>query len=301
MALGGSSSVTYPYAKSPQQLEIGGVPLELVEAQGTLSKTLDACTLAAAGTVSSAGDINGTAAITLGACTLAATGTVEVQGQLSRTLAAATLAATGTVEVQGQLSRTLGAATLAATGTVEVQGQLSRTLGAATLAAAGTVASGSVNGTAAITLGTCTLAAAGTVSGVGVASKSGGGTKDKRDDGLLYTIAPPSQRELRVRPKRGQGRSVCTCRPGVLADRCQTAATSRGRSLGTVTGCREILSHFAHQHSQARTRIAPTMDRSLCPLGGIGWQRARRAPVLRAWALTQQQADDSDAVLAAMQ
>ena len=133
---------------------------------GTLSQTLGALTISAAGTV----ETHGTASPTLGALTAAATGTVSVSGSLSSTLGAATLAGTATVEIAGSLSATLGALTLSATGTVGVagiEGSLSQTLGAATLAGTGAAA---IAGQASASLGALTLAGTGTVSVSGTLS-----------------------------------------------------------------------------------------------------------------------------------
>jgi len=124
---------------------------------GTLSATLGALTLTAAGTV----DIAGTASPTLGALTSSAAGALDIAGALSSSLGAATLSATGTVEIAGTLSTSLAAATLSAAGTVEdpeTFGELAATLGAVTLSAS---ASLDVTGTAAPLLGSLTLSATG--------------------------------------------------------------------------------------------------------------------------------------------
>jgi hypothetical protein len=98
---------------------------------------------------------------TLGALTVSAAGAVAVKGTLTGTLGAATLAATGTVgstPATGSLSATLGVLTVSATGAVAVKGTLAGTLGALTVSAAG---AGAVHGAVSATLGSLTLTAQG--------------------------------------------------------------------------------------------------------------------------------------------
>ena len=71
-----------------------GVAQDSIE--GTLSKTLDAFTIAATGTVGTPG-IEGTLTVTLNAFTITATAGVEVEGTLTKTLDAFTISATGFV------------------------------------------------------------------------------------------------------------------------------------------------------------------------------------------------------------
>lgn len=79
---------------------------------GTAAITLDAVSLAAAGTVA----IKGAAAITLGAVALVATGVVPVQAGADILLAALTLVAAGKVAIKGAAAIQLGSVTLAAAG-----------------------------------------------------------------------------------------------------------------------------------------------------------------------------------------
>jgi hypothetical protein len=147
---------------------------------GTLSATLDAATLSAAGTLlivgslgqslgaltlSSAGAIGGgantgTLSQTLGAATLTSAGTLLINGALSQTLGSVTLAATGQAGAvtTAALNATLGAATLAATGKLPIVGAVAQNLGTLTLASAGKVP---VVGSASITLGQLTIVATG--------------------------------------------------------------------------------------------------------------------------------------------
>jgi hypothetical protein len=128
---------------------------------GTLSVTLGAATLSAAGNL----PVAGSSAVTLGAATLAGAGALPEVGTASITLGDVTLAATGGgVALTGTAAITLGAATLAATGSAPEAGTASITLGAATLAAAGALPE---VGSASITLGAVTVAGAGALPEVG--------------------------------------------------------------------------------------------------------------------------------------
>lgn len=83
---------------------------------GSLSATLEAATLSAAGNL----PIVGSMAVTLGTATLAATGgfAAPITGSLSATLGAATLSAAGALPIVGALVVTLGSLALSSTGTI---------------------------------------------------------------------------------------------------------------------------------------------------------------------------------------
>lgn len=132
-------------------------------AEGTLTATLAAPTLSAAGTVT----VAGSATPTLAAPTPASAGTVAVVGASSPTLTVPASTAAGTVAVVGTLSATLAAPTLTAAGTSGSVGTATITLAAPTSTAAGTVA---VAGEATPTLTAPTPSAAGTVAVAGSAT-----------------------------------------------------------------------------------------------------------------------------------
>jgi len=120
-----------------QDPAIPNLPLETPAAGGgvvgTLSVTLDAATLAAAGAVA----LSGSLATTLGALTLSGTGAVSVAGAATPTLAALTLSGTAGAAVAGSASPTLATMTLASVATVPVAGSGSVTLAALTLTGEG--------------------------------------------------------------------------------------------------------------------------------------------------------------------
>lgn len=122
---------------------------------GTLTKTLDAATVAssatvgvtgsldkalAGATVASAGTIpiSGAAAITLDATTVVAVGDVPTSGVANFTLDGAAVASAGTVAVTGSLAKTLADAIVEAEAAVGITGSLTKTLDALVMASAGT-------------------------------------------------------------------------------------------------------------------------------------------------------------------
>lgn len=111
--------------------------------------------------------VSGTLSVTLGAATISAAGTVAVKGTVTKTLVAATLSSAGTIAVKGASTTTLGAVTTASAGKVAITGAASSTLGAVTVASAGAIA---VTGSASSTLGALSLSAAGVVSDMPVIS-----------------------------------------------------------------------------------------------------------------------------------
>lgn len=145
---------------------------------GSLSKTLDAATSSATGTLALSGSASATLgaatlsaagerwersaslAVTLGAATSVATGTLALSGSSAVTLGAVTSAATGKVAIVGSSSVALDAATAAATGKAAIAGVASATLGAATCAATGALP---ISGSSAVTLGDVASTATGTL------------------------------------------------------------------------------------------------------------------------------------------
>lgn len=136
---------------------------------GTLSKTLDALSLAAAGTVASP-PITGTLSQTLGALIASAAGTVRASAALSATLGALSASGAGAVRVTGQGAVTLQPLALAGVGQVRAAGALAQTLGDLTLTSTGVVGSTPIVGTAAILLQSLVAAASGQVRVSGGAS-----------------------------------------------------------------------------------------------------------------------------------
>jgi formylmethanofuran dehydrogenase subunit C len=137
---------------------------------GTLTKTLAALTVVAAGTVA----VTGASAKTLGTLTSASAGTVPVVGSATKTLGTLTASSAGTVADQsasGTLAQTLGSLTLASAGDVDVAGALARTLAALSSSSAGTVA---VQGATTRTLGTLSNSSAGTITVTGAFAKTFG-------------------------------------------------------------------------------------------------------------------------------
>lgn len=133
---------------------------------GTLSKTLAALTVSAAGTLPIAGAVT----TTLGTLTSAATGGVALVGTLSQGLSAATVSADGLIglsSVIGELTATLAALSDSSAGTVSVGGVATPTLGALASTAAGTI---SLSGVAAVALDAAVVMADGTVGVAGVSA-----------------------------------------------------------------------------------------------------------------------------------
>lgn len=147
---------------------------------GTLSATLPAPTLAAAGTLRIAGsasatapaptlsgngelDITGSLSSTLQAPTLAAQGALPIAGALAATLSAPSLSAAGALQIEGQLGATLPAPALSSSGLLPIAGQLSATLPAPTLAATGQFDDEPIEGSLAATLPAPALSAAATL------------------------------------------------------------------------------------------------------------------------------------------
>lgn len=104
---------------------------------GTLSKTLDAATVSAAGALT----ISGAASPTLGAVTLSSASALAIVGTSAPTLAPAALSATGvgSSEITAALAVTLGAVNLAADADLAITGAASFTLGVATLTSVGSL------------------------------------------------------------------------------------------------------------------------------------------------------------------
>ena len=126
---------------------------------GSLSVTLGAATMSAAGAVGVTGD----ATPTLAAVTLSSAGNVSVSGQLSQTLSVS-LAAAGAVSISGAASVTLTGLTIGAAGQVSVTGAASNTLDSLTLSASGLVDSiPAISGAADIALASLTVVSAGVV------------------------------------------------------------------------------------------------------------------------------------------
>jgi hypothetical protein len=131
----------------------------------TLTKTLDALTLSAAGQV---GATIGILTQTLGALTLSSTASLPTIGDSSVAFGTLTLSSTGSLPTVGSLSTTLGALSLASTMSADIGGSLTQTLGALSLAS---TASLPIGASLTTTLGALTLVSAGgTVPGVLVLS-----------------------------------------------------------------------------------------------------------------------------------
>lgn len=109
--------------------------------------------------------ITGTVSATLGAVSLSAAGETVVSGSTSSTLGAVTLAAAGQTDIAGASSSTLGAVTLSASAAAAIDGALSSTLGAVAINADGSTA---IEGLVAATLGAVGLSASGNVEGASI-------------------------------------------------------------------------------------------------------------------------------------
>ena len=153
--------------------------VELSAISGTLTKTLDAATVSATGTLGATA--SGTLATTLANATVNSTGTVAITATSTTTLAAATVTSAAALANRGALTATLASATLAATGatgtfalgaltatladatatstaTLTIAGSTTATLEAATLSSAAALAN---RGALAATLASATVVAVG--------------------------------------------------------------------------------------------------------------------------------------------
>src|SRR3990167_5444039 len=141
-------------------------PAGAATVEGSLTKTLAACLLAAVAAVAIAGTagpslssltassagavaISGTSAPTLGSLTSTSAGHVETPGILTQTLAPVVVSSAGAADIAGTSTSTTAPLTLTAAGTVAVDGVTAGTLAAVTSVAQGAVA---VAGDSAITL-----------------------------------------------------------------------------------------------------------------------------------------------------
>ena len=155
---------------------------------GQSARTLDAATVSSAGKLPIVGGLSGT----LDAATISATGGVPlspISGALGVTLADASVGSASVLLIKGQSARTLDAATVAGTGALPVSGSVSRTLDAVTVSSAGKLP---IVGTSARTLDGATLAATGGLSspingtlGVTLASASASATGALSTGGTL--------------------------------------------------------------------------------------------------------------------
>jgi len=138
--------------------------VELSAVSGVLTKTLDAATVSATGTLGATA--SGALTATLAAATLSSAGALAIAATSTTTLAAATVSSTATLANTGALTATLASATLAATGATGAfaVGALTATLADATVSSTATLA---IAGATTATLDVATLTSAGALANTG--------------------------------------------------------------------------------------------------------------------------------------
>ncbi len=109
--------------------------VELSAVNGALTKTLDAATLSATGTLGATA--SGSLTATLAAATVSSAAKLAIVGTATAMLADATVAAAGVVAIAATSTTTLAAATVTSTASLAIVGTATATLESATLAATG--------------------------------------------------------------------------------------------------------------------------------------------------------------------
>ena len=141
--------------------------VELSAVSGTLTKTLDAATVSATGTLGATA--SGSLTATLADATVSSAGAVAIKGTATATLADATFTSTGALAITATSTTTLAAATVTSTATLANTGALAATLASATLAATGATGAFAV-GALTATLADATVSSTATLALAGATS-----------------------------------------------------------------------------------------------------------------------------------